>query len=102
MFAHLRAAITIFALLTLLTGLAYPVAVTGIAQLLFPQQANGSLIVDGDRVVGSVLIGQPFDAPKYFWSRPSATSPASYNAGASTGSNLGPTNPALFDAVKDR
>jgi len=88
--------------MTVLTGLVYPLAVTGIAQLLFPHQANGSLIVRDGKVIGSELIGQYFDDPKYFWGRPSATSPFPYNAAASGGSNLGPTNPALIDAVKAR
>ena len=83
------------------TGLIYPAAVTGIAQALFPRQANGSLIVNGRRrPSGSALIGQPFDDPKYFWGRPSATAPFPYNAAASSGSNLGPTNPALEKAVR--
>jgi potassium-transporting ATPase KdpC subunit len=85
-----------------LTGLVYPLVVTGIAQVLFPRQANGSLIMQDGKVVGSSLIGQPFDEPKYFWGRPSATSPFPYNAAASSGSNLGPTNPALAEAVKGR
>jgi K+-transporting ATPase ATPase C chain len=87
--------------LTVLTGVIYPAAITIVAQLVFPRQANGSLVKVEDRTVGSELIGQPFDDAKYFWSRPSATSPA-YNGGASSGSNLGPTNPALLDAVKGR
>jgi K+-transporting ATPase ATPase C chain len=87
--------------MTLLTGVVYPLLVTGVAQAAFPEKANGSLIQDEGGVRGSALIGQPFDEPKYFWSRPSATSPA-YNGAASSGSNLGPSNPALRDAVKQR
>jgi K+-transporting ATPase ATPase C chain len=87
---------------TVLTGLVYPFAVTGIAQLCCARAAGGSLISRGDRLVGSELLGQPFDQPKYFWSRPSATSPQPYNGVASSGSNLGPTNPAQFDAVQAR
>ena len=98
----LRAALVSLVLFTVLTGFVYPVIVTGIAQLVFPAQANGSLITANGKVVGSSLIGQPFDDPKYFWSRPSATSPFAYNAGASSGSNQGPTNPALTKAVQDR
>ncbi|HKY72183.1 MAG TPA: potassium-transporting ATPase subunit KdpC [Nitrospira sp.] len=99
---HLRPALTMLLALTLLTGVVYPLIVTGLAQILFPQQANGGLIVRDGRVIGSELIGQHFDDSKYFWSRPSATSPFPYNAGASSGSNLGPTNPALIEAVKTR
>ena len=99
---QLRPALVLFALLSLLTGLAYPLAVTGIAQLLFPAQANGSLIVRDAKVVGSALVGQAFADPKHFWSRPSATSPMPYNAATSAGSNLGPLNPALADAVQAR
>jgi K+-transporting ATPase ATPase C chain len=88
--------------LSVVTGVAYPALVTAIAQAVFPHQANGSLIVKDGKTVGSALIGQPFDDPKYFWSRPSATSPHGYNAGSSSGSNLGPTNPALIRAVQER
>src|SRR6185369_14836348 len=87
--------------LTLLTGVIYPLAVTGIARLVFPHQAQGSLIVRHGRVLGSALIGQPFASSRYFWSRPSATTP-SYNALASTGSNLGPMNPALVETARAR
>ena len=88
---------------TVITGVAYPFAVTGLAKLLFPVQANGSLITGNQgEPLGSALIGQAFSDPKYFWGRPSATSPYSYNAGASSGSNLGPTNPALMESVKAR
>lgn len=98
----LRPAITLFAVLTLLTGILYPLAVTALGRLLFAHQANGSIVsVDGQRV-GSELIGQQFTAPRYFWSRLSATGPYPYNAAASSGSNLGPRNPALIDAVKLR
>ena len=102
MLAHLRTAVLMLIVLTVLTGLVYPLVVTGIAQAVFPRRANGSLVVRDGKVVGSALIGQPFDDPKYFWSRPSATSPFPYNAGASSGSNQGPTNPALAEAVKGR
>ena len=100
--AHLRPALMILLLMTLLTGVAYPLVVTGIAQALFPAQANGSLVVKDGKLVGSTLIGQPFDDPKYFWSRPSATSPFADNAGSSSGSNLSPTNPDLVKAVQGR
>jgi K+-transporting ATPase ATPase C chain len=102
MLTHIRAAIVSLVLLTAITGVAYPALVTAIAQLAFPYQANGSLIVKDGKAAGSALIGQPFDDPKYFWGRPSATSPFPYNAGASSGSNLGPTNPALTQAVQGR
>mgnify|MGYP003693658571 CR=1 FL=1 len=95
-------ALRMLVVLSVLTGVIYPLVVTGIAQLAFPRAANGSLIEADGKALGSSLIGQPFDDPKYFWSRPSATSPQPYNAGASAGSNQGPRNPALADAVKDR
>jgi potassium-transporting ATPase KdpC subunit len=98
----LRPALLLFALLSLVTGVLYPLAVTGAAQLLFPAEANGSLIHREGEVVGSRLIGQAFDEPRYFWSRPSATGPSPYNAAASTGSNLGPSNPALAEAITGR
>lgn len=99
---QLRSALMVLVVLTLITGFLYPLMITGIAQLLFPRQANGSLILFNGQPVGSSLIGQPFDAPKYFWGRPSATSPFPYNAAASSGSNLGPTNDALTKAVQAR
>ncbi len=102
MFGQIAPALRMLAMLTLLTGVAYPFLMTGLAQVAFPHAANGSLIVAGDKILGSDLIGQPFDDPKYFWSRPSATSPQPYNGAASSGSNQGPRNPALADAVKDR
>ena len=102
MTAQLRPAIVILALMTLLTGLLYPLAITGVAQVIFPHQANGSLIEQDGQVVGSELIGQSFADPGYFWGRLSATGPFPYNAAASSGSNLGPTNPALEAAVKAR
>ena len=97
-----KPALVLFVLLTLLTGVVYPLLVTVVAQAAFPDQANGSLVFRDGTVAGSSLIGQPFDDPKYFWSRPSATAPFAYNAAASSGSNLGPINPALVDAVKAR
>jgi K+-transporting ATPase ATPase C chain len=99
---HLRPALMTLLLLTILTGVVYPLVVTGIAQVVFPFQANGSLIVKGGNPVGSALIGQPFDDPRYFWGRPSATTPFGYNAGSSSGSNLSPTNPDLIKAVQGR
>ena len=102
MISQLRPALMVLLLLTLVTGVAYPLLVTGLAQAVFPAQAQGSLIVKDGKVVGSRLIGQPFDDPKYFWSRPSATSPFADNAGSSTGSNLSPTNPDLIKAVQGR
>jgi K+-transporting ATPase ATPase C chain len=92
----------VLCVLTVITGVAYPLVVTAVAQLVFPEQASGSLIRSGEKVLGSALIGQPFSDPKYFWSRPSATAPMPYNGGASAGSNQGPTNPVLKEAVEAR
>jgi K+-transporting ATPase ATPase C chain len=102
MLAQLRPALVVLVVLTLLTGVVYPFAVTGLAQVLFPHQANGGLIVDGGQPVGSALIGQNFTDSRYFWGRLSATGPVPYNAGASTGPNLGPLNEALFAATQAR
>jgi K+-transporting ATPase ATPase C chain len=102
MLRDFKPALMIFIALTLLTGVAYPALVTGLAQLLFPAQANGSLIGKDGKIVGSAFVGQPFSDPKYFWGRPSATAPMPYNGGASGGSNQGPLNPALDDAVESR
>jgi K+-transporting ATPase ATPase C chain len=98
----LRPLLVLFALLTVLTGLVYPLAVTGIGKAVFPNQVSGSLVVRDGKTVGSSLIGQSFQEPKYFWGRISATSPMPNNATASGGSNLGPTNPALIEAVRGR
>ena len=98
----IRPAVTLFILLSVITGLIYPLLVTGIGQALFPQQAAGSLIERDGKLIGSRLIGQNFTDPKYFWGRPSATGPYPYNAAASGGSNLGPLNPALKEAVESR
>ena len=98
----LARAMGLLIVLTVVTGLVYPLVVTGIAQVAFPGRANGSLLEHDGQVVGSGLIGQPFDDPKFFWGRPSATAPQPYNAASSGASNLGPTNPALMDAVKAR
>jgi potassium-transporting ATPase KdpC subunit len=98
----IRPALLLFLILTVLTGIVYPVAVTGLAQLLFRDQAGGSLVMRNGHAVGSRLIGQNFSDRRYFWSRPSATAPQPYNAIASGGSNLGPLNPALTDAVAGR
>jgi K+-transporting ATPase ATPase C chain len=101
MLKELRPAVVSFIALSVITGIAYPLLVTAFAQL-FPNQATGSVIESGGKAVGSALIGQPFSDPKYFWGRPSATSPQPYNGGSSSGSNQGPTNKALADAVADR
>ena len=100
--AQLRPALVILVALTFVTGVAYPLLVTGVAQAVFPSQAQGSLITKDGKLVGSALIGQSFDDPKYFWGRPSATSPFRYNAASSSGSNLSPTNPDLVKAVQAR
>jgi K+-transporting ATPase ATPase C chain len=98
----IRNALTMLVVMTVITGLIYPMVATGVAQVLFPHQANGSLIERDGKPIGSELIGQNFDDPKYFWGRPSATTPQPYNGTASNGSNLGPTNTALRDAVQQR
>ena len=100
--ALIRPAVSLFVVLTVVTGVLYPLAVTGVAKAAFPEQAGGSLIVQNGKTMGSSLIGQNFTDPKYFWGRPSATSPMANNAQGSAGSNLGPLNPALTDAVKGR
>lgn len=102
MTAIVRPAIVLFLVMTVITGIVYPLAVTGVAQVLFPAQAGGSLVTQNGTAVGSTLIGQPFSDPKYFWSRPSATTPQPYNGTGSGGSNLGPLNPALTDGIKSR
>lgn len=98
----IRQSIAMLVLLTLITGVAYPLLVTGVARLAFPQQADGSLVVRDGKPVGSALIGQSFTDPKYFWGRPSATTPQANNGASSAGSNLGPSNPALSDVMKQR
>jgi K+-transporting ATPase ATPase C chain len=98
----IRPALVMFGALSLLCGVLYPAAVTGIGRVAFTHQVDGSLLETGGRTVGSMLIGQPFSSPRYFWGRPSATSPMANNAAGSSGSNQGPTNPALLDAVKAR
>jgi len=102
MFKLLRQSFMLLLVLTVITGVLYPLAATGLSQLVFPQQANGSLIERDGKPIGSALIGQSFTDPKYFWGRPSASTPNPYNATASSGSNQGPTNSALADAVKQR
>lgn len=102
MMRELRPALVVFGLLTAVTGVAYPGLVTGIARLAFPHQAEGSAVVRDGRVIGSALLGQPFSDPRHFWGRPSATAPQPYHGGASTGSNLAATNPALLEAVAAR
>ncbi|WP_345780297.1 potassium-transporting ATPase subunit KdpC [Thermomonas sp.] len=97
-----RPAALSFVLLALATGLVYPLALTGLAQLVMPERANGSLVVRDGKVIGSRLIGQAFDDPRYFWGRPSATAPMPYNAAGSSGSNLAPSNPALVETVRAR
>ncbi len=102
MFTMIRNALMSLLLFTILTGIIYPLTVTGIAQVIFPRQANGSIITKNNKAVGSKLIGQQFDDPKYFWGRLSATTPYPYNGGSSSGSNLGPNNPDLVKAVQAR
>jgi K+-transporting ATPase ATPase C chain len=102
MWNHLKSGLTMLVYLTVITGVVYPLVVTVASQTLFSHQANGSLIMHENKPVGSELIGQPFSSPKYFWGRPSATGPYPYNAGASSGSNQGPINSALTDAVTAR
>ena len=99
---QLKSAILIFIVLTIITGVLYPLFITGIAQSFFHAKANGSLIYQDGKIIGSALIGQPFDDPKYLWGRLSATSPVPYNSGSSSGSNIGPSNPALLEAAKAR
>lgn len=98
----LRRSVVSLLLMAVLTGVVYPLVMTGIGHVVFPHRSHGRLIVQGGEIVGSELIGQPFDDPKYFWPRPSATGPVPYNAGASSGSNLGPSNPKLIQAVRER
>lgn len=101
-YRQLRPAVVLLAVLTVITGVIYPLAVTGIAQAIMPGKASGSLVLHQGRAVGSALIGQPFDDPQYFWGRPSATEPFPYNAASSSGSNLGPTSKALMERVQAR
>lgn len=100
--SQIRTALCLLTVLTLLTGLFYPVLVTVLAQLFFPQQANGRLIEKNGQLIGSVLIGQAFSSPHYFWGRPSATQPFPYNAAASSGSNMGPSNPDFLATLNER
>ena len=102
MLSQIRPALVSLGLFTLLTGVAYPLLITGVAQAAFPKEANGSVLVQDGKQAGSALIGQPFTDPRYFWGRASATGPQPYNGGASSGSNQGPTNPALVEAVQAR
>ena len=102
MIKHIKPALLMLLFFTVLTGIVYPLAVTFCAQIVFPSQANGSLLGSNEQPLGSELIGQAFNRPEYFWGRPSATSPVPYNGGASGGSNQGPSNPALIDSVKAR
>ncbi len=102
MISQFRPALVLLVALHVLAGLVYPLAVTGVAQVVWPEKANGSVVSSDGKVSGSSLIGQPFAAPGYFWARPSATSPVPYDASGSAGSNLGPTNPALLSAVRER
>jgi len=102
MLSTIRPALVLFVVLSALTGIAYPLVVAGVAGAVFPAQAAGSLVLKDGKPVGSTLIGQNFSEPGHFWGRPSATSPMAYNAGGSSGSNLGPLNPALLEAVKGR
>ena len=99
---ELKTALLLFLCLTLLTGIIYPLVVTGIAQFFFPSQANGSLLIQNNKIIGSLLIGQSFTDPSYFWGRPSATNPFPYNGGSSSGSNLGPSNPKLIGLWNER
>lgn len=98
----MRRVLVVFLILTVLTGVAYPLVVTAVAQTVFRHEANGSVIERGGKAVGSELLGQPFTSPKYFWGRPSGTTPQPYNGAASNGSNQAPTNPAFAEAVKER
>lgn len=102
MLAQLKTSVLVLVAFSVLTGVIYPLAITGVAQLVFPALANGSLVIIDGKPVGSELIGQPFDDPKHFWSRPSATGPYPYNAGSSSGSNLAVTNPAQLHAIQSR